>query len=414
MNDCLLLPSRVFWSAGGVGGVPTPITIKQTMTTGEMWQVSTGSTVWGGGVVLNRYMEGLGSAFWQGQRVIELGTGTGLGGVTAARLGAADVLVTDRDAEVLRLAASNARANLPSTVRVAAAGSLTPTSEQRGTPSAPAFRTSLLEWGSAPAVGAEGAAADGEAAYAQEWDVVVGADLTYNREAWPVLVETIKRLQAPAILSASERREDELKSLASFLTDEGLSFEIEPSPMAQGYAASNVKIFRIAKPPKPTAPTATNAAANAAAATTPAAMAPAPAKGGGVTAQQAPSAAQRMLAEARRDAEAASAKAASSASPSPSSPSSASPSIASAAPAAPTAKEQAGALLRASFNAPGRPLWYTVDPVLKQQRLDWAYGVVRAKGYDPSQPPQSPAELLRASQPAGPGAKQSPFGEPLM
>jgi predicted nicotinamide N-methyase len=413
MNDCLLLPSRVFWSAGGVGGVPTPITIKQTMTTGEMWQVSTGSTVWGGGVVLNRYMEGLGSAFWQGQRVIELGTGTGLGGVTAARLGAADVLVTDRDAEVLRLAASNARANLPSTVRVAAAGSLTAVSEQRGTPSAPAFRTSLLEWGSAPAVGAEGAAADGEAAYAQEWDVVVGADLTYNREAWPVLVETIKRLQAPAILSASERREDELKSLASFLTDEGLSFEMEPSPMAQGYAASNVKIFRIAKPPKPTAPTATNAAtnaaANAAAATTPAAMAPAPATGGGATAQQAPSAAQRMLAEARRDAEAASAKAASSASPS-----IASASIASAAPAAPTAKEQAGALLRASFNAPGRPPWYTVDPVLKQQRLDWAYGVVRAKGYDPSQPPQPPAELLRASQPAGPGAKQSPFGEPLM
>ena len=82
MNDCLLLPSRVFWSKTGA----QPITIQQTMTTSEMWQVSTGSTVWGGGVVLQRYLESLGTDFWQGKSVIELGTGTGLGGVTAARL----------------------------------------------------------------------------------------------------------------------------------------------------------------------------------------------------------------------------------------------------------------------------------------------------------------------------------------
>merc|ERR1712185_407495 len=100
MNDCLLLRSRVFWSGNGLW----PIMIKQTMTTGSMWQVSTGSTVWGGGVVLQRYMEELGADYWAGKRVLELGTGTGLGGVTAARLGASDVLVTDRDESVLRLA----------------------------------------------------------------------------------------------------------------------------------------------------------------------------------------------------------------------------------------------------------------------------------------------------------------------
>ena len=170
MNDCLLLPSRVFWSKGG----RLPITIRQTMTTGEMWRVSTGSTVWGGGVVLQRYIEGLGADFWQGKRVIELGTGTGLGGISAARLGAS-VLATDRDGEVLQLAEMNARANGASD----------------------RFGTSLLEWGPAPSDG--GAA---EPAYAQPWDVVIGADLTYNREAWPLLVETLQRLGAPAILSA--------------------------------------------------------------------------------------------------------------------------------------------------------------------------------------------------------------------
>ena len=228
MNDCLLLPSRVFWSKTGA----QPITIQQTMTTSEMWQVSTGSTVWGGGVVLQRYLESLGTD-WQGKSVIELGTGTGLGGVTAARLGASEVLVTDRDAAVLELAEANARANLPARV-------------------AGAFRTGLLEWGPAP----KDSSVPVEPAYTRPWDVVIGADLTYNRDAWPVLVDTLQRLQAPAILSASERRTDELKSLSAYLTERGLSFELVSSPMEDGYAANKIKIFRIARPPKPAAPAA--------------------------------------------------------------------------------------------------------------------------------------------------------------
>ena len=84
------LPRRVFWRSGA-----PPFFIRQTMTKANMWQASTGSAVWGGGIVLSRYMEVLGSTFWEGKRVLELGTGTGLGSVTAPKLGAARVLAID-------------------------------------------------------------------------------------------------------------------------------------------------------------------------------------------------------------------------------------------------------------------------------------------------------------------------------
>jgi len=89
MNDCLLLPNRLFWrEAGG-----RPLLIRQTMGRGSMWETSTGSSVWGGGIVLQRYLEQeLGRAALAGKRVIELGTGTGLGAITAASLGAGEVL----------------------------------------------------------------------------------------------------------------------------------------------------------------------------------------------------------------------------------------------------------------------------------------------------------------------------------
>ncbi|EOD28876.1 hypothetical protein EMIHUDRAFT_234388 [Emiliania huxleyi CCMP1516] len=127
----------------------------------NMWEASTGATlrhpgaggpldgsaVWGGGIVLSRYMEELGSAFWEGKRVLELGTGTGLGSVTAAKLGAARVLATDRDGKVLALAAQNAQAN-----GVGGAVSAAP-----------------LSWGRP---GPEAA----DSPLAQSWDVVIGAD----------------------------------------------------------------------------------------------------------------------------------------------------------------------------------------------------------------------------------------------
>ena len=80
-NDCSLLSRRIFWRPRA-----PPLVIKQAMTKANMWEVSTGSAVWGSGIVLTRYMEELGQPFWQGKRVLELGTGTGFGAVTAAKV----------------------------------------------------------------------------------------------------------------------------------------------------------------------------------------------------------------------------------------------------------------------------------------------------------------------------------------
>ena len=49
----------------------------------------------------------------------------------------------------------------------------------------------------------------------------------------------------PAILSASERRTDELKSLRAALDEAGLTYTVVDSPFEVGYASTNIKLFRI-------------------------------------------------------------------------------------------------------------------------------------------------------------------------
>jgi hypothetical protein len=56
-----------------------------------------GGAVWDAAVVLAQYVHSLGSTALRGAAVIELGAGTGLPGIAAARLGA-DVTLTDRRA----------------------------------------------------------------------------------------------------------------------------------------------------------------------------------------------------------------------------------------------------------------------------------------------------------------------------
>jgi len=232
------------------------------------------------------------------------------------------VLATDRDPAVLELAEANARANL-------------------GDLNSARFHTSLLTWGeSLPPEAAS-----------KQWDLVIGADLTYNREAWPALVEALRALRAPAVLTASERRPDELRTLQTFLVKEGLEVEVIDSPMTRGYAKTKVRVLRIAVPTEPPAELVYQRKR-------PVEGAPTPTK----------STARRSSLGIRVGAL--------------------------AAPAAPSKRELAGGLLRLRFNRPGTPSWWEVDAPLKKARLDWAYEVVSEPGYTEAQAPEAPASLL--------------------
>ena len=234
------------------------------------------------------------------------------------------MLATDRDPAVLKLAEANARANL-------------------GDLNSARFHTSLLTWGeSLPPEAAS-----------MEWDLVIGADLTYNREAWPALVEALRALRAPAVLTASERRPDELRTLQTFLFKEGLEVAVIDSPMTRGYAKTKVRILRIAVPTEPPA---------------------------------------ELVYQRKRPVEGAPTR-----TPTKSTARRSSLGIrvgALAAPAAPSKRELAGGLLRLRFNRPGTPSWWEVDAPLKKARLDWAYKVVSEPGYTEAQAPEAPESLL--------------------
>ena len=235
------------------------------------------------------------------------------------------MLATDRDPAVLKLAEANARANL-------------------GDLNSARFHTSLLTWGeSLPPEAAS-----------MQWDLVIGADLTYNREAWPALVEALRALRAPAVLTASERRPDELRTLQTFLFKEGLEVEVIDSPMTQGYAKTKVRILSIAAPTESPAVLVYERKR-------PVEGAPTPTK----------STARSSSLSIRPGALAAP-----------------------AAPAAPSKRELAGGLLRLRFNRPGTPSWWEVDAPLKKARLDWADKVVSEPGYTEAQAPEAPESLL--------------------
>jgi len=61
------------------GGGRGSFLIMSTQGVGEL-----GTRVWNGGLVLARYVERLGEAFFRGKSCIELGSGTGLTGIIAA------------------------------------------------------------------------------------------------------------------------------------------------------------------------------------------------------------------------------------------------------------------------------------------------------------------------------------------
>ncbi|XP_029906801.1 EEF1A lysine methyltransferase 3 [Myripristis murdjan] len=134
--------------------------------------------VWDAALHLCRYFEEQ-SLDLRGKRIIELGAGTGLVGILAARLGA-DVTLTDLPLAVPQLE-TNVSANRPS----------------RGWPATPPA-VLPLSWG------------QDQLSFPSDWDLVLGADIVYLSETYPLLLETLVHLcknGAVVYLSSMMRKE---------------------------------------------------------------------------------------------------------------------------------------------------------------------------------------------------------------
>mmetsp|Transcript_29719 Transcript_29719/g.81381 ORF Transcript_29719/g.81381 Transcript_29719/m.81381 type:complete len:432 (-) Transcript_29719:99-1394(-) len=165
-----------------------------------------GGVVWAAGVVLATF---IGSNAppgpllqWRGAKVLELGSGTGIGGLAAASRGS-EVMLTDRD-QLVPLMQLNIDLNHGETE--AGAGSA---------------RCAAFDW-SAPA--------PAEVSVGPLWDIVVAADLVYSFASVSPLVDTLAALVRPggaaagaSVLYAHNPRSPELDAeLRASLTGHGL------------------------------------------------------------------------------------------------------------------------------------------------------------------------------------------------
>ncbi|XP_023689125.1 EEF1A lysine methyltransferase 3 [Paramormyrops kingsleyae] len=134
--------------------------------------------VWDAALCLCRYLEEK-MLDLKGKRVIELGAGTGIVGILAARLGAS-VTLTDLPHAIPQLE-SNVSTNMP----------------QCGWPSATPT-VIPLSWGL------------DHRQFATDWDLVLGADIVYLSETYTLLLDTLTHLcdgGAALYLSSKMRRE---------------------------------------------------------------------------------------------------------------------------------------------------------------------------------------------------------------
>ena len=139
------------------------VAVRQTWGTGD-----TGAAQWPAGVELAKLIDSEGPERWRGKRVLEISAGGGAVVAIALMRAGAVVVVTDADAEALKLHEENARANVePDAFASRYRGAL------------------VLRWGDDPAAAIS--------ALGGSPDAVVASDVAYpgTRDAWPAFAQTL-------------------------------------------------------------------------------------------------------------------------------------------------------------------------------------------------------------------------------
>ncbi|KAJ3936938.1 MAG: putative methyltransferase-domain-containing protein [Lentinula lateritia] len=171
-----------------------------------------GGIVWPAGQILSNYLINKGSNFLQGKCVVELGSGTGLVGLIAAKLGASKVWITDQ-APLLDIMQQNLSMNSLQCNCVVAE----------------------LDWGtSIPAA-------------IPSPDVILAADCVYFEPAFPLLVQTLDALatERTQVFFCYKKRAD--KRFFGLLKKKFTWAEIMDDPNRNIYNRESITLIKLSK-----------------------------------------------------------------------------------------------------------------------------------------------------------------------
>ena len=219
-DSCQLKDDVVRWRAGKL------MVFKQDWGRSK----STGAAIWNGANMAGWYLENeLGSKSLENKRVIELGAGIGFTSIIAKQLGAKEVVITDGDEGVLKIADRNIDLNLPSDKGIKTGRLRWNTEDEK------AFITTVGE---------------------DPWDYIVIADCTYKKAAWADLVSSISHLSGPdtvTLVSGEPRSVGESEGFLEEVEKQGLQWKEEKLPVDPAKDKCNLqcpRLFAITKKSK--------------------------------------------------------------------------------------------------------------------------------------------------------------------
>ena len=222
-GSCQLLPDVVRIRAGRL------LTIKQDWGGSS----STGAAIWNGANMMGWYMENvLGSRAFKNANVLELGAGVGFGSFIANALGAANVLITDGNEDVLKLARKNIEINVP------------PSQQKR-------ISTKQLRWGTDE---------DEIPLLRTSWNYILASDVTYKKTAWASLIQTIATLSDSntiTLLAMEPRNIGEVEGVLAEAESQGLQWKEEQLPVDKKKIECNLlcaRLFVLTKNPHAVSP----------------------------------------------------------------------------------------------------------------------------------------------------------------
>jgi predicted nicotinamide N-methyase len=177
------------------------------------------------------YMENvIGKDKMLGSSVLELGAGVGFTSLIANALGASEVVITDGNTDVLKVADFNIKTNAPES-------------------SISDLHTAQLRWNTEDEIPLK------NSNKGRPWDYLIAADVTYLKKNRVDLITSISNLSGPntvTMISMEPRNVGEIEDVLSIVEKQGLTWREEQLPIDKEKSQCNLmcaRMFLISKNP---------------------------------------------------------------------------------------------------------------------------------------------------------------------